>query len=61
MYPRGIFGGYLPFHWWTESTPLGWNRVEIFENLGATEVVPADTFLNQIVKNTNKASKTKNS
>ena len=34
--------------WWAESAPHGWNRVRVFENLGATAVAPvapADTSL----------------
>ena len=34
--------------WWAESTPPGWDRVKVFENLGATavaSVAPADTSL----------------
>ena len=37
-----------PCQWWTESAPLGWNRVNVSENLDATavaQVAPVDTSL----------------
>ena len=37
-----------PCQWWAESAPLGWNRVKVSENLGATAVAlvaPVDTSL----------------
>ena len=29
-----------PLQWWAESAPLGWDRVKVSENLGATLVAP---------------------
>ena len=29
-----------PLRWWAESTPPGWDRVKVSENLGATAVAP---------------------
>ena len=29
-----------PLRWWAESAPLGWDRVKVSENLGATAVAP---------------------
>ena len=29
-----------PLQWWAESAPLGWDRVKVSENLGATSVAP---------------------
>ena len=37
-----------PLQWWAESAPLGWDRVKVSENLGATlvaPVAPVDTSL----------------
>ena len=56
-------GAYLPqgrnhgenlgstLRWWAESSPPGWDRVKISENLGAIAVAPdapADTSLHTI-------------
>ena len=41
-----------PLQWWAESAPLGWDRVKVSENLGATWVAlvaPVVTSL-QIIK-----------
>ena len=40
-----------PRQWWAESASLGWNRVKVSENLGATAVTPVapvDTSLQQL-------------
>ena len=29
-----------PLRWWAKSAPLGWDRVKVSENVGATAVAP---------------------
>ena len=35
--------------WWAESAPLGWDRVKVSENLGATSVPPVVPVVTSLV------------
>ena len=47
------FGG-AGSKWWAESAPLGWNRVKVSENLGATAVAPVALVDTCLVLHANK-------
>ena len=46
-----------PLRCWAESAPLGWNRVKVSENLGATTVVPVAPAVTSLIMNRLKYSK----